>query len=54
LQGLEPADSGKVNIGDTIVFGNFLSTRLVIKDNMRVIEYVKTFAESFPLAKGGS
>ncbi|MEP6846046.1 MAG: ABC-F family ATP-binding cassette domain-containing protein [Panacibacter sp.] len=54
LQGLEPADSGKVNIGDTIVFGNFSQQGLVIKDNMRVIEYVKTFAESFPLAKGGS
>jgi len=54
LQGIEPADSGKVNIGDTIVFGNFSQQGLVIKDNMRVIEYVKTFAESFPLAKGGS
>jgi ATP-binding cassette subfamily F protein uup len=54
LQGLEPADSGKVNIGDTIVFGNFSQQGLVIKDNMRVIEYVKNFAESFPLAKGGS
>jgi len=54
LQGLEPADSGKVNIGDTIVFGNFSQQGLVIKDNIRVIEYVKTFAESFPLAKGGS
>jgi ATP-binding cassette subfamily F protein uup len=27
---------------------------LEIKENMRVIEYVKTFAENFPLAKGGS
>lgn len=54
LQGLEAADSGKVNIGDTIVFGNFSQQGLVIKDNMRVIEYVKTFAENFPLAKGGS
>ena len=54
LQGLETADSGKINIGDTIVFGNFSQQGLVIKDNMRVIEYVKTFAENFPLAKGGS
>ena len=54
LQGLEQPDSGKVNIGDTVVFGNFSQQGLVIKDNMRVIEYVKTFAESFPLAKGGS
>lgn len=54
LQGIEPADSGKINVGDTVVFGNFSQQGLVIKDNMRVIEYVKTFAESFPLAKGGS
>jgi ATP-binding cassette subfamily F protein uup len=54
LQQIEPADSGKVNIGDTVVFGNFSQQGLVIKENMRVIEYVKTFAESFPLANGGS
>ena len=54
LQHIEPADSGKINIGDTIVFGNFSQRGLVIKHDMRVIEYVKTFAENFPLAKGGS
>ena len=54
LQQLEPVDSGKINIGDTIIFGNFSQTGLVIKEDMRVIEYVKTFAENFPLANGGS
>ena len=54
LQGIEPADSGKVNVGETVVFGNFSQQGLMIKEDMRVIEYVKTFAESFPLAKGGS
>jgi ATP-binding cassette subfamily F protein uup len=54
LQGIEQPDSGKINVGDTIVFGNFSQQGLVIKEDMRVIEYVKTFAESFPLAKGGS
>ncbi len=54
LQGIEPADSGKINVGDTVIFGNFSQQGLAIKDNVRVIEYVKTFAESFPLAKGGS
>jgi ATP-binding cassette subfamily F protein uup len=54
LQGLESADSGKVNIGDTVVFGNFSQQGLEFKEDMRVIEYVKTFAETFPLAKGGS
>ena len=54
LQGIEQPDSGKINVGDTIVFGNFSQQGLVIKEDMRVIEYVKTFAENFPLAKGGS
>jgi ATP-binding cassette subfamily F protein uup len=54
LQGLEPPDSGKINIGDTVVFGNFSQQGLEFKEDMRVIEYVKTFAETFPLAKGGS
>ncbi len=54
LQQIEPTDSGKINIGDTVLFGNFSQAGLVIKENMRVIEYVKTFAESFPLANGGS
>ncbi|QES88457.1 ABC-F family ATP-binding cassette domain-containing protein [Rhizosphaericola mali] len=54
LQELEPIDSGKINVGETIVFGNFSQKGLEVKENMRVIEYVKSFAESFPLAKGGS
>lgn len=54
LQGLEEADSGKINIGDTIVFGYYSQQGLVLKQDMRVIEYVKSIAESFPLAKGGS
>lgn len=54
LQNLEPADSGKINIGETIVFGNFSQQGLEIKEDMRVIGYVKNIAENFPLAKGGS
>ena len=54
LQGIESVDNGKINVGDTIIFGNFSQQGLVVKENMRVIEYVKTFAENFPLANGGS
>ena len=54
LQGIDEPDSGKVNIGDTIVFGNYSQQGLVIKQDLRVIEFVKNIAESFPLAKGGS
>lgn len=54
LQGIEEPDSGKINIGDTVVFGYYSQQGLVLKQDMRVIEYVKSIAESFPLAKGGS
>lgn len=54
LQGLEPVDSGKVNVGDTVVFGNYSQTGLILKEDQRVIEFVKDIAENFPLANGGS
>lgn len=54
IQGIEHADSGKVNIGDTVVFGNYAQQGLEIKEDVRVIEYVKGIAENFPLANGGS
>ncbi|HEX6334380.1 MAG TPA: ABC-F family ATP-binding cassette domain-containing protein [Flavisolibacter sp.] len=54
VQGVEPADSGKVNIGDTVVFGNYSQQGLEVKEDLRVIEYVKNIAENFPLANGAS
>ena len=54
LQGIEKADSGKVNIGDTVIFGNYSQQGLQVKEDMRVVEYVKSIAENFPLASGGS
>jgi ABC transport system ATP-binding/permease protein len=54
LQQIEKADSGKINVGDTVVFGNYSQQGLVVKEDMRVIEFVKDIAENFPLASGGS
>jgi len=54
LQGIEKPDSGKVNIGDTVIFGNYSQQGLVVKEDMRVIEFVKDIAEHFPLASGGT
>ncbi len=54
LQGLELQDSGKINIGDTVVFGNFSQQGLEIKEDMRLIEFVKNIAENFPLADGST
>jgi ABC transport system ATP-binding/permease protein len=51
LQQEEP-DSGKINHGDTVVFGNFNQEGLSYKEDKRAIEYVKDMAEYFPLADG--
>lgn len=52
LLGLEQADSGKINVGETIIFGNYDQRGLIVKEDMRVIEFVKNIAENFPLADG--
>ncbi|MBW8686453.1 ABC-F family ATP-binding cassette domain-containing protein [Chitinophaga rhizophila] len=52
LQGLEEPDSGKINTGETVIFGNYDQRGLIIKEDMRVIEFVKNIAENFPLADG--
>jgi ABC transport system ATP-binding/permease protein len=54
LQTLEPVDSGKIVVGDTVVFGYYSQQNLVVKEDMRVIEFVKNIAEHFPLADGSS
>ncbi len=51
LQHEEP-DSGKVNHGDTVVFGHFSQDGLTYKEDKRIIEWVKDMAEYFPLADG--
>lgn len=52
IMGLEPADSGKINPGETVVFGYFSQQGLQLKEDKRVIEFVKDIAEFFPLADG--
>jgi len=54
VQGIVEADSGKINVGDTVVFGNYSQSGLPVKEDLRVIEYVKNIAEHFPLAGGGT
>lgn len=49
---MQAADSGKINHGDTIVFGYFSQDGLQYKEDKRVIEYVKDLAEYFPMADG--
>ncbi|RAJ85824.1 ATP-binding cassette subfamily F protein uup [Chitinophaga dinghuensis] len=52
LLGKEQPDSGKINVGETIIFGDYSQEGLLIKEDMRVIEFVKNIAENFPLADG--
>lgn len=37
-----------------MLFGNYSQQGLLLKEDMRVIEYVKSMAENFPLASGGT
>lgn len=54
IQGIEKADSGKLNTGDTVTFGYYHQQGLDIKEDKRIIEWVKDIAEHFPLAGGGN
>jgi ATP-binding cassette subfamily F protein uup len=54
IQQIEQPDSGKINIGDTVIFGYYSQQGLIVKEDMRVIEFVKNIAEHFPLASGGT
>ena len=54
VQGIEQPDSGKVQTGDTVIFGHYSQDGLTWKEDLRVIEYVKQFAETFPVAGGGA
>src|SRR6476659_9140429 len=54
VKGLEKNERGKVKIGETFVFGDYAQQGLQVKEDMRVIEFVKNIAENFQLASGGS
>ena len=53
LVGLEQPDSGKINVGDTIVFGYYSQQGLELKEDKRVIEVVKDFLHSLYTAPSG-
>ncbi len=49
---LDQPDSGKINHGDTVVFGHFSQDGLIYKEDVRAIEFVKKLADFFPLNDG--
>jgi ATP-binding cassette subfamily F protein uup len=52
LTGLDQPDSGKINTGDTIIFGYYSQNGLELKEDKRVIEIAKDFADVIQLANG--
>ena len=52
LTGKESVDSGKVNVGETIVYGYFSQEGLKLKEDKRVIEVLKEIADVVVLSNG--
>ena len=52
LTGKESVDSGKVNVGETIVYGYFSQDGLKLKEDKRVIEVLKEIADVVVLSNG--
>lgn len=52
LLGEEPVDSGKIETGETIVFGHYQQQGIEIDENKRVIEVIKEVAEVIELSNG--
>lgn len=52
IQGLEQADSGKVQTGETVVFGYYSQSGINVSNDKRVIEVVRDIADYIPLANG--
>lgn len=47
-----PVDGGKVVLGETVKFGYYTQSGIVIKEGQKVIDVVKEFGEFIPLTKG--
>jgi ATP-binding cassette subfamily F protein uup len=52
IMGLEQPDSGKIQAGETMIFGYYSQEGLKLTEDKRVIEVVKDIAEFIPLADG--
>nr|WP_299201639.1 ABC-F family ATP-binding cassette domain-containing protein [uncultured Brumimicrobium sp.] len=52
ITGEEQPDSGKVVIGDTVVFGYYSQANIEVDENMKVIDVIREVAEFIPLEKG--
>lgn len=51
---MEKADSGKINRGETIVFGYYSQQGMELKEDKRVVEVLRDVAESIEMADGSN
>ena len=54
LTGMEPPDTGKVIIGDTVIFGYYTQSGLKLQQDKRVIEVITAISDKIPSEKGHS
>ncbi len=52
ITGKEKTDSGKVNVGDTIVYGYYSQEGLKLKEDKRIIDVLKDIAEVIEMGDG--
>lgn len=52
ITGREQADSGKINVGETIVYGYYSQSGIQLKEDKRVIEVLKDIADVIQLSNG--
>ncbi len=52
LTGKEKADAGKINLGDTVVFGYYTQAGISVASDKRIIDVMKDIAEYIVLADG--
>lgn len=52
VQGFEEADSGKIQTGETVVWGYYSQKGMLPKEDKRIIETISDIAEYIPLADG--
>jgi len=52
IEGMEQADSGEIEIGETLKIGHFRQDGINFKPDQRAIDFVKEIADYFPLSSG--
>jgi ATP-binding cassette subfamily F protein uup len=52
IMGEDTPDTGKIVIGDTVVFGYYSQQNIQVDEDMKVIDVIREVAEYIPLSKG--